>query len=163
MNKLVGVALLSTLIFVSTINSSAQTEVCTKHLILKEASQAKWNPGIVKSNSESSGGKTFEVRIKVRKQGYLTIENLITENEVISFEVIQNGNRNAKGPFKKGDELLIVGRTDRKKQESAPAVTLVDMLRSEKAAGAIVYRFRDQTYLHPITQFAEKQSNKLSE
>src|SRR5687768_13367205 len=139
MDKLVSLAAFSGLLIFYSLCANAQSPTpCTKHLQINAATQQKWNPGIVQDNSQPSGGIVYEVKIKVKKKGYIAFQNLIIENQVLDVEVIKDGNRNVKGPFQKNDELSLIARSDKKKSYASPEQTVAAIVASKNAEGAIV-------------------------
>ena len=142
----------------------AQTpNLCTKHLAVGTSTESNWAPGIVQNNSQPAGGKVYEVQIKIRKNGYITFENLITENEVLPVEIVKDGTRNVAGPFKKGDVLTLIARTDKKKVQPAPENSIALKIKSKNAVGAVSYTFKDKQYIHPLASFIAKENKKLSQ
>jgi hypothetical protein len=165
MDKFVAVAAVTGLFISFSFFAMAQSspEVCLKHLQVNEALKQKWNPGIVRNNSKPSGGMMYLIEIKVKKNGYITFNKLITENEVLDVEVMKGGNRNVTGPFEKGDAVTIIARSEINKQSPAPDSAISSKIKSKHAAGAILYTYKDKQYLHTLDRLTETENKKLSQ
>jgi hypothetical protein len=143
--------------------NSQTPEICLKHLQLGNTTQEHWTPGIVRSNSDVNGGIIYEIGIKVKKGGYITFQNLITEGQVLEVELIKDGKRNAAGPFKKGDEITLIARSDKQRPVEKPDDLTADKLKSKRAAGGILYTIKEKQYLHTVDKFTARQRNALSQ
>jgi hypothetical protein len=165
MDKLVAAAAVTGLFISFSFFAMAQSspEVCLKHLQVNEAFKQKWNPGIVRNNSKSAGGMMYSIKIKVKKNGYITFNKLITENEVLDVEVTKDGNRNITGPFDKGDEVTIIARSEINKPGPQPDPALSSKVKSKHAAGAILYTYKGKQYLHTLDRLTEAENNTLSQ
>jgi hypothetical protein len=164
MDKLAGLAAISALLTFCSFFTNAQTpDVCTKHLIIQQATHEKWNPGITLNNSKASGGVVYTVKIKIRTNGYVTFNNLITENEVLPVEILKDGARNVSGSFKKGDVITLIARSDKNMTQGPPDPTISSKLKNRNAEAVILYTTREKRYLHPVDHLTEKESHKLSQ
>jgi hypothetical protein len=165
MNIFAGLATSAILIFSSFFSNVHSTpDVCRKHLQVIEASQARWNPGIVLSNNNPSGGIIYTIKIKIRTNGYVTFNNLITGNETLAVEVEKDGTRTtSSGTFTKGDVITLIARSDRAKTQVPPDQSINSKLQNRKAEAAILYSLKEKQHLHPIDHLAVKESHKLSQ
>jgi hypothetical protein len=146
--------------FLLSIQAKAQTPACSKHLKIEESTQRNWNPGIVQQNAGDTGGLIYEVKIKVKKGGYITFQNLIIEDQVLDVEVKQNGDRQAEGPFKKRDEVVLSARTDKTKSPVAAPNEITLTMKKKNATAALLYTSKGKQYIHPISNFTARQSGK---
>lgn len=145
------------------LTTNAQTPtICVKPVQVSEATRENWSPGIVRENTANAGGVIYQVSVKIKKKGDITFHNLIVNDQVLDIEVVKYGDRNAPGPFVKGDELLLIGRSDRSKEAAGADASLLQKVKEQKAEGAILYTFRSKQYLRPIETFAVKRDNPLS-
>ena len=144
-----------------TINAQTPT-VCLKPVQVAEATKENWAPGIVRENSANAGGVIYQVSVKIRKKGDVTFQSLIVDDQVLNIEAVKYGERNASGPFLKGDELLLIARSDQSKEAAGADAPLLQKVEEQKAEGAILYTFRSKQYLRPIEAFAVKRDNPLS-
>jgi hypothetical protein len=156
-------AFLATIFFIVSIDVTSQTPVCTKHLKIEESTQRNWNPGVVKENSAQAGGDIFEVKIKVKKGGYITFEKLIIEDQALAVEVKQDGNRGAQGPFKKGDEIILTSRTDKEEPFNKADQAIVTTINNKNAIGAVLYTVKGKEYIHTISNFTVRKNGKATQ
>jgi hypothetical protein len=136
---------------------------CKKHLQISEAKQEKWNPGIVKKNSDQAGGIIYSLKIKVRKSGYVTFEKLIIDGQALDVEVIQNGTRDVQGPFQKGDEITLKARSDKKHEIVKADESIVKKLTEKHSVAAILYQIKNKQYYQTLQGFATAEGDRLIE
>jgi hypothetical protein len=165
MHKFVGLAVISGLLVSYSFFTQAQSvpELCNKHLRVSEASAEKWNPGIVVNNGQHSGGMIYSIQIKIRKNGYVTFNNLILESEVLPIEVVKDGKRDVNGSFKKGDVITLIARSDKKKPQNPPGSPISTKLKNKKAEIGVLYTYKGKQYLHALDHVIIKQSSNLSQ
>jgi hypothetical protein len=165
MNKFAGLAAIAALLILSSSFANAQSapNICTKDLTIEQASQEKWNPGIVLNNSKASGGIAYKIKIKIRTTGYVIFNNLITENEALPVEILKDGTRSAGGSFKKGDVVTLIARSDKNMTQSPPDSLISSKLKNKNLEAAILYTTREKQYLHPVDHFTVTESHKLSQ
>jgi hypothetical protein len=162
MDKLLALILFS-VIFIYTFSVNAQTPIaCNKHLQINSATEQKWNPGIVQDNNEPAGGMVYEIKIKVKKSGYILFQNLIIDNQVLPLEVVKDAKRSAVGPFSKDDVLSLIARTNRKKNYSAPDEAIVRIVNGKNAKAAIVYTLDEKHHVHTIPKFDAKEGAPIN-
>lgn len=148
------------LLFLCSFTINAQ-KFCLKDIDVASASKENWAPGIVKNNSEPSGGIIFEISIKIKRNGDITFQDLILEDQVLPIEVTKDGKRNVPGPFQKGDELVLIARSDKKKSPATPDQSVIRELNAKKTEGALLYTFKNKQYLRPVAVFTQKSNKKL--
>ena len=143
-----------------TINAQTPT-ICVKPVQVSDATRENWSPGIVRENTGNAGGVIYQVSVKIRKKGEVSFNSLIVDGQVLDIESVKYGERNAAGPFMKGDELLLIARSDRSKHIAGADASLLERVKDHKAEGAILYTFKNKQYLRPIEAFTEKRDNPL--
>ena len=79
---------------------------------------------------------------------------------MLPVEVKQNGNRNVAGTFKKGDEVVLIARTNKQKQVTAAEDALLAKMKDKGAPAAVIYSNKDKKYFHTISTFTVTQSGK---
>lgn len=155
-----GIATFTGLLLLCTFNIHAQ-KFCLKDIDVASASKENWAPGIVKNNAEPAGGIIFEVSVRIKKNGEITFQDLILEDRVLPIEVTMDGKRNVPGPFKKGDELVLIARSDKKNSPVTPDQSIIRELKAKNIEGALLYTFKNKQYLRPVVAFTEKRNKKL--
>lgn len=162
MLKPTGLAIFIGLLFLCTFTVHAQSPVfCLKHVEVVSATRENWAPGIVKNNEERTGGIICEISVRIKKNGDITFQDLILEDQVLTVEVSKDGKRNVPGPFKKGDQLLLIARSDKKQSPVAPDASVVLQMKTKDTAGALLYTFKNKQYLRPVDVLTEKSNRKL--
>lgn len=161
MLRLFAIAGLSGLLISFTHAQAQSPTVCLRPLAVKEATEESWAPGVVRENTTAAGGSLYRISVIVRKKGNVLFDKLILNDQVLTIEAVHEGQRHADGPFSKGDEVLLIARSDRARPGSTPEDAVVSMIKKRNAAGALLYTFRDKQYLRPIEAFTEKRSNPL--
>jgi len=136
-------------------------EACNKHLQIREATKETWSPGVVRKNSDQAGGVIYEVKIKIRKSGSINFQKLITDGQSFDIELVKDGERNAHGPFKKGDEVKLIARTDKKQEATKADDSVMKMLAEKDATSAILYTSKKKQYYHTLPEFSPRQSDQL--
>jgi hypothetical protein len=130
-------------------------KLCTKHFLVEEATIENWNSGIVRNNSDTTGGRIFSVKINIKSKGYITFTNLIINNQQLPIEAIRNGARTFQGKVSYGDSLTLICRTEKKIDYPPGDKTIVDKVKARGDMGAIVYSLDDHKYFRPVKEFTQ--------
>jgi hypothetical protein len=162
MRKPLGIAMFTGLLFLCTFSIYAQSPAfCLKHVEVVTAFKENWVPGVVKNNEDRAGGTIFEISVRIKKNGGITFQQLILENQILSIEVTKDGKRNVPGPFNKGDELVLIARSDKNKSTAPPDDSAIRQLKAKNAEGALLYTIKNKQYLRPVDVIAGKRDKKL--
>jgi hypothetical protein len=140
-----------------------QVKISSKHFKIIEASQHKWTPGVAQENAKQVGGLIYEIKLRVKKKGSLQFDQFISEGKALGIEVTRDSERNAKGPFNKGDVLTLIARTDVSQAATVPDQVLEEYIsKAKQKPGWIVYSFKEKKYMAGISVIEEKVPNQLS-
>ena len=75
----------------------------------------------------------------------------------------KDGNRNLTGPFKKGDVVTIIARSEINKPGSQPEPATLSKIKAKHAEAAVLYMYKDKQYLHTLDHLSEAENDKLSQ
>ncbi len=133
----------------------AQTpEFCLKPVKVIEATQERWAPGVVRDNAAQEGGTIYRISVRIRKKGDVTFQGLILNEGTLEIEAINDGQRNASGPFSKGEELLLVARSEKKATPTTPPdPSFIEKMKSRNAAALLLFTYRGKQFIRPVGTF----------
>lgn len=146
---------LAVVVLVCAFNASqAQTSVSSKHLKIISAHEMKWSPGMVQQNSEPSGGKVFDVVVKIRKKGDYVFEKMITENQSLDMEAPKNMKGEENQGFKKCSKWQVVARSNRREVKDIADLDIKRVTTGrEDVAAWIQYKYNGQSFITPVMAF----------
>lgn len=136
-----------------------QVKISSKHFKVIDASQHKWSPGVVQKNSEPAGGVIYEIKIKMKKNG-VKVDQFITENKSLKIEINKGAERHAGGPFRKGDQLTIVARSE---SSSPVGENWAAAIATKNKTGWLGYSFDGKNYLAGVSQINQKSAAQMSQ
>lgn len=141
---LTGSFLLITIIL--TVDCMAQVPVKRRcAFTVSEATQETWSPGIVADPASSSGGMLYRITVRTRKKG-ISFHQLVTSDARVDIEVVRGAERNATGPFAKGEELVLVARS----AKDSPAPDAALRIKAGNAAALILFSRKGKRFYCPV-------------
>lgn len=138
--------------------SCAVQSSATKHLTVLEATERTWKPGIVKNNTQRSGGKIYDITLSVRESGRFKFQSLTVGQQMLDVQLKEARNEN----LVKGDTVRLVARTDVTKAAPAASERNLDIIKNDSAQAVVDYEFESVSFSLPIHSFSKKTSQILN-
>lgn len=142
----------------------AQPRISDKNIKIISATQESWSPGIVQNNSQPGGGMMYQVKAEIKKDGEFAFDSLVTLTGSLPLEVIKNTTRNYKGPFRKGESILLIAYQKDTNAFTKNSPALDAMVAKQKKGNFFVsYRSRGKRCLLGVGEMQKKTPGQLNQ
>jgi hypothetical protein len=141
----------------------AQVKISAKDINVLSATWQTWSPGTVQMESSPGGGRMYQIKFIMKKSGVFQFDSLVMVEGSLPVEVIKNTTRNYKGPFKKGETILLIAYQSSKEQliRNSPAIrALITRQKLAAGAGLISYRAGTKRCLAAAGEFQRTTGNQ---
>lgn len=141
-----------------------QVKTSAKDIKIISATKENWSPGTVQNNSQPGGGMIYQVIAEIKKSGEFNFDSLVTAEGSLLVEVTKNNSRNYKGPFKKGDRLVLIAYQKKQKefQKNSPAIQAI-VSKNKNEFFYVSYRIRGRRCLARGSEFQKKNPGQLNQ
>ncbi len=152
MSKLLFLFLIGSLNFIS---ATAQIKFSTKFFKVTEATVQSWSAGANRQSDKNQSGFIYQIKVTVTKANQSKFDSLIVDGNLLSVEIVKGSERNYTGSFSKGDQVIVLARTENSTPNKKASAKLSAAIAKKKEQGFLSYRIKGKPCLFPISKFTE--------
>ena len=135
--------------------SSGQVKLTSKFFKVTDATVQTWSAGASQPNGKGQSGNIYQVKLTVTKANQARFDSLVVDGNVWPTETVKGSARNYSGTLAKGDQIIVLARTENGQLIKKPSPKITNAIATNKAKAFLCYSIKGKQCLFPITSFKE--------